>query len=575
MATDDKAMQLSCSWGFDINATTQQIFEQYAAQGQSFFLACGDNGAFVGSIPEPADNPYITVVGGTELTTTGPGGSWVSETTWNSGTSRAGTEATGGGISIVYPIPAWQQGISMTANQGSTKMRNVPDVAMIADNVWLVANGEGGEVGGTSVASPLWAGIVALVNQQAVATGQAPLGFANPALYAIGKSAGYGSSFHDITTGNNTTSSSAGKFYAVTGYGLCTGWGTPAGTNLIQGLLAPPAESLLITPPLGFTASGPVGGAFNVTSQTYWLTNVGSAPLNWRLINTSTWLTVSSTGGTLNPGGPAAMVTVTLNSAATNSLIASYDANLWISNLTDGTAQDREFDLLVGNGGFETGDFTDWTLNGSTNDNFVLGSDDASIDGIAAITGVNDWQLVHSGLYGALLGQVSSVATLSQTVPTTPGRPYLLSFWLTSVAYKDSTTPNSFAVRWNGTSLFDQSDLGVFGWTNMQFVVSATSVTSVLQFGDRDDPAAFGLDDVSVQSLSPSFQSVTQGSNAVSFSWGAVPGVVYQVQYTDTLSPTNWVNLGAAVTATDSVIATSDELTSSPQRFYRVILVFP
>ncbi len=299
MATDDKAMQLSCSWGFDINATTQQIFQQYAAQGQSFFLACGDSGAFVGAVPEPADDPYITVVGGTELTTTGPAGSWVSETTWNSGSSFSGTEATGGGLSLTYPIPVWQQGISMTANQGSTTMRNTPDVAMVADNVWIIANGEGSAVGGTSVASPLWAGVAALVNQEAAATGQRPLGFANPALYAIAQSAGYAASFHDITTGNNTTSASPSKFYAVTGYDLCTGWGTPGGTNLIQSLLVPPLESLLITPPFGFTASGPIGGAFNVTSQTYVLTNIGSAPLNWSLINTSAWLMVSSTGGTL------------------------------------------------------------------------------------------------------------------------------------------------------------------------------------------------------------------------------------------------------------------------------------
>ena len=69
MATDDLAKQLSCSYGFDINLSTVQIFQQYAAQGQSFFLASGDGGAFPAAIDEPADDPYITVVGGTTLTT--------------------------------------------------------------------------------------------------------------------------------------------------------------------------------------------------------------------------------------------------------------------------------------------------------------------------------------------------------------------------------------------------------------------------------------------------------------------------------------------------------------------------
>jgi hypothetical protein len=576
MATDNKAEQLSCSWGFDINATTQQIFQQYAAQGQSFFLACGDSGAFVGAVPEPADDPYITVVGGTTLTTTGPAGSWISETTWN---TEAGSSilapggASGGGISLAYSIPVWQQGISMTSNQGSTTMRNVPDVAMVADNVSFVFEGAATPVAGTSVASPLWAAFAALVNQQAAATGQAPLGFANPALYAIGKSGDYGSLFHDITTGNNTTTNSPDEFYAVPGYDLCTGWGTPLGSNLIQALQAPPAESLLITSPLGFTASGPIGGPFNVAAQTYLLTNMGSAPLNWSLSNTSSWLTVSPSAGTLNSGGPAAALTITLNSAASNLLMGTFGANLWISNLTDGVAQHREFDLLVGNGGFETGDFTDWTLSGNTNDNYVIGADDTTIDGDAAFSGVNDWQFVHSGLYGAFLGQVSSLGYISQTLPTIAGQRYLLSFWLTSISY-EGTTPNGLVVSWNGATLLNQTNLGAFGWTNMQFIVSATAASTTLQFGARDDPAAFGLDDVSVQPITPpSYQSVTQSGGLINFTWSSLPGLVYQVQYTDTLSPANWNNLSDAITATGYTITASDNLASATQRFYRVEVV--
>ena len=110
MATDNLAKQLSCSWGFDISAATQQIFQQFAAQGQTFFLASGDNGAFFGAIDQPSDDPYITTVGGTVLTTTSTH-LWQTETAWN---------GSGGGISTIYPIPEWQQSIDLTGNLGSS-----------------------------------------------------------------------------------------------------------------------------------------------------------------------------------------------------------------------------------------------------------------------------------------------------------------------------------------------------------------------------------------------------------------------------------------------------------------------
>ena len=188
---------------------------------------------------------------------------------------------------------------------------------------------------------------MALVNQQAAANGQPPIGFVNPALYAIGKSTNYQSCFHDITTGNNTNSSSPTKYYATAGYDLCTGWGTMIGSNLMQALLAPPSENLVITPPLGFTSFGPGGGPFTVTSQTYTLKNIGSTPLNWSLVNTSSWLTVSSTSGNLSAGA-STTVTISLNPAANNFLIGNFSGNVSIVDTTDGTVQNRQFDLYVG-----------------------------------------------------------------------------------------------------------------------------------------------------------------------------------------------------------------------------------
>jgi hypothetical protein len=344
MATDNLVKQLSSSWGWDsgTNATTDQIFLQMAAQGQSMFQASGDSDAYVGLIDAPSDDPYITIVGGTTLTTSGPGGAWVSETTWNWG----GGIGTGGGISPLFPLPVWQQGVDMTGNQGSTNKRNLPDVALTADNVWVAYNGGGsGIFGGTSCAAPLWAGFTALVNQQAQASGRPPVGFVNPAIYAIGQSANLSSTFHDISTGNNTSSSSPTRFYAVSGYDLCTGWGTPAGSALINALAVP--DALAITPGTGFSAIGPVGGPFTPGSRSYSLTNGGTNTISWSLVNTSAWLSATVASGTLAPGGQATTVVVSVASAATNLALGTYNATLFFSNLTDRASQSLRFSLAA------------------------------------------------------------------------------------------------------------------------------------------------------------------------------------------------------------------------------------
>ena len=127
----------------------------------------------------------------------------------------------------------------MATNGGSSTYRNIPDVALTADNIF-VSYDNGDDSGtyyfmGTSCAAPLWAGFCALVNQQSTASNPTnSVGFLNPALYAIGTSAGYSSCFHDITTGNNIGTNTAGLFYATNGYDLCTGWGTPNGNESDQ-----------------------------------------------------------------------------------------------------------------------------------------------------------------------------------------------------------------------------------------------------------------------------------------------------------------------------------------------------
>lgn len=515
MADDNLAKQLSCSWyipGGRADSVADLIFQQMALQGQSFFNASGDSDAYTGLIDFPGDTPYITQVGGTTLTTTGPGGSRVSETVWNWGTEygRNGIGSSGG-ISTQYPIPSWQTNISMTANQGSTTKRNTPDVAMTADNVYVRADGADYNVGGTSCAAPLWAGFAALVNQQAAGSGQSVIGFINPAADAIGSGAIYTTAFHDITTGNNTWSGSPTKFYAIAGYDLCAGWGTPSGQNLINALANP--EPLLVTPLTGFAAIGGMGGPFfPVASTNYSLTNIGTNTLTWTLSNTSAWLNVSSTSGTLSPGGPAAAVTVSLNNVASNLMVGTYGTTLWFTNQNDNLGQGRQFTLSViappsitqqptnqtvlegataafaaqANGGLPL--VYHWQLNGTnlTDDGNVHGSTTTNLI-------ISDVSAADVGTYSVLVTNFAGAATSSNaTLVITPSAPVIILQPTNQTVGEGTiarfsvgvigTTPFAFQWTFNGTNLPNGTN-AVLTLTDVQFTNDgnyAVFITNVL-----------------------------------------------------------------------------------------------
>ena len=358
MATDNAAKQLSSSWNFLVDQSVEQIFQQFAAQGQSFFDASGDVDAYTGSVPGPDDNPYITIVGGTTLTTSS-NGAWMSETTWN----RGGGVGSSGGISATFAIPYWQQPVSMVGNGGSATMRNIPDVALTAENIRVIYdNGSAGALGGTSCAAPLWAGFTAMVNQQAAMSGQPSAGFLNPALYWIGQGTNYTNCFHDITTGNNTSGGSHNLFQAVAGYDLCTGWGTPTGSNLITALSTP--EPLRLVSNANFAAIGLTGGPFSPPTANIGLSNISSQSLAWAITNVPAWATVTPTNGTLSPGSVVNLA-VGVNTSAAALPVGNYTNAIWIRDKTDGFALSGQFTLqvqatLVQNGGFETGDLTGW-----------------------------------------------------------------------------------------------------------------------------------------------------------------------------------------------------------------------
>jgi subtilase family serine protease len=219
-------LNLSSSWTWSPAdpSTDDPYFQKMGAQGQSFFQATGDSASYRGNAPWPANSAYVTGVGGTDLVTASAGGPWKSETAWSDG---------GGGWGTNVPIPSWQVATAAGCSACSKTDRNVPDVAANANFTFYVCADQSGctenEFGGTSFAAPMWAGYLALANQQAASTGAAAPGFINPAVYTIGLGSTYTTDFHDIVTGSN-------GFTATSGYDLATGWGSPNGAGLINAL---------------------------------------------------------------------------------------------------------------------------------------------------------------------------------------------------------------------------------------------------------------------------------------------------------------------------------------------------
>lgn len=431
MANDNLAKQLSTSWGGGgPDPTCEAIFKQMAAQGQTFFNASGDDDAFTGSIDFPSESTNIVQVGGTTLTTSSSG-AYVSETVWNWG----GGTGSSGGISQTYPMPSYQQGISMTKNGGSTSRRNIPDVALTADNVYVIYGNVSSDIfGGTSCAAPLWAGLTALINQQATANSRSPVGFINPAMYAIGKSAGYASAFHDVATGNNTSSSSPNQFYAVPGYDLCTGWGTPNGSAFID-MLAGPADGFGITPATGFTATGGVGGPFDVTSVTFALTNSGDTTFNWQVSTPAPWLSVSAAGGTLS-GNSTGTVDVTLTAIANTLTRGTYTTTVIFTNKSTGITQNRDFTLNILGAPTITSQPESQTANQGDTVTFsgsAMGLNPLSYqwtfngtnisDATDSVLTISNVRTANSGTYNLVVANSGGTTTSSNAVLVVNGRP--------------------------------------------------------------------------------------------------------------------------------------------------------
>jgi kumamolisin len=239
----NKPSIISISWGFaegqliwtqQAIVAVNQALQAAALLGITVITAAGDDGSNDqvddghAHVDFPASSPYILGCGGTTLR--GSGNRINSEVVWNNGPrTQPDGGATGGGISDSFAVPAWQQQVATpSVNPGHRKGRGVPDVAGNADELTgykIRVHGKNGVTGGTSAVAPLWAGLIARINQSL----GTPVGYFNPLLYqALGK----GSAFRDITKGNNDTTGHIGGYPAGAGWDACTGWGSPNGVAL-------------------------------------------------------------------------------------------------------------------------------------------------------------------------------------------------------------------------------------------------------------------------------------------------------------------------------------------------------
>ncbi|HEX5547335.1 MAG TPA: protease pro-enzyme activation domain-containing protein [Ktedonobacterales bacterium] len=427
IVTDNFAKVVSTSWGLCETFTgsselqaLDNIFQQGAAQGQAFFAASGDAGAYdCGNtslgVDSPASDPHMVGVSGTNLQTDS-GGSYLSESAWSDPSDYSrGPEGAGGGggLSTYFAKPSYQTGPG-TTNLYSNGKRQVPDVSADADpntgySVYCTVSASGcpgwGEVGGTSAAAPLWAGIAADLNQYLAANSMSGLGNASATLYSLFNTTQPYAPYHDIINNNNL------YYHATIGYDLATGIGTPDVWNIAHDLydlhsgsdfsFSASPTSLVLAPGSGATVT--INTALTTGSP-------GSIVLSASVSSPGPTVSLSPTSITV--GGSS---TLTVNTSP--SLAAGYYSV--IVNGTEGvTSQNITIPVTVTsssgsdpllNGDFETGTLNAWTTSGS----------------------VTTSSTTHSGAYAARVGSTSPYrgnSSLSQTF-TAPSGYGSLSFW--------------------------------------------------------------------------------------------------------------------------------------------------
>lgn len=307
--------QLSSSWAWlpADPKSDDPFFLEFQAQGQNLFDATGDDGSWqTAEFVWPADDANLTGVGGTDLTTTGAGGAWATETAWVDG---------GGGFSPnKFAIPSYQTAAAAGCGKCSQTLRNGPDVSananftfyVCADQTTCTAN----LYGGTSFAAPMWAGLLALANQQNMTNTGKTIGFINPLMYALYGTSAYGTDFHDITSGCQED----GGYCATTGYDPVTGLGSPIGPALINSLAPTNAGSfsLSATPKAVKIAQG-AKQVFKITST---ISNGFDSAVTLKVSGLPTGVTAKFQGNPIAaPGSGTAMMQLTASATAKTGIV--------------------------------------------------------------------------------------------------------------------------------------------------------------------------------------------------------------------------------------------------------------
>jgi subtilase family serine protease len=494
--------QISCSWGWTPAdpSTLDPYFEQMASQGQNFFAAAGDSSAWSASNEAwPADDANIVSVGGTDLTTSSAAGPWKSETAWAD---------SGGGISPdSIPIPSWQKlsGVITSTNKGSTTLRNGPDVAananftfyVCADQTTCTAN----DYGGTSFATPMWAGYLALANEQAATNGDT-IGYINPIIYPAALTSSYGTYFHDITSG------SCGTYSGITGYDLCTGWGSPNTTGLINLLAGSSTPSFtLASSPSSVTVTQGGSGTSTIT-----VTDLGGFTGSVTLAASGLPSGVTATFGT-NPTTSTSTLTLTASSTATT-----------------GTATVT----ITGTSGSLTASTTvALTVNSAASPNFSVSASPASVTVTQGASGTSTITVTSTGGFDSATtlsasGLPSGVTATFSTNPVTPAANGTATSTLTLTA-SASATVGAATVTITGTSGSTTHS------TTIALTVNASSGTK--NFTLALSPSSFTIDERGSVSTTLTVTSVNGFNSAVDLSVNEFPSGVSATASANPVTP--------------------------------------
>src|ERR1700677_1747364 len=507
-----------------------------AAQGQNFFAASGDSSTWSSKNEAwPADDANVVSVGGTDLTTASAAGPWKSETAWTD---------SGGGISPdKIAIPSWQQlsGVITSSNKGSTTYRNGPDVAANANFTFYVCADQeactANEYGGTSFATPMWAGYLGLANQQAAANGET-IGYINPIIYPAALGSSYSTLFHDITSGSCVT------YSGITGYDLCTGWGSPNTTGLIN-LLAGSA-----TPSFTLSASP---SSLSVTQG-----SSGSSTISVKDVNGfSGSVTLAASG--LPSGVTASFGTNPTTGSSVLTLTAS-------STATTGTATVT----ITGTSGSLTASTTiALTITATGTPNFSIAASPASLTITQGASGTSTITITSTGGFNSATtlsasGLPSGVTAAFSTNPVTPPANGSVTSTLTLTA-SASATVGTATVTITGTSGSTTHS------ATIALTVNASSGTK--NFTLSLSPSSFTIDDSGSVSTTLTVTSVNGFHSAVDLSVNEFPTDVSATASANPVTPPangsvkvtiTWTASRRAPTGTTTIelIGTSGSLTN-------------